>query len=453
MAKSKLPKLPAGPEGPGRFGAYYVKLKWDPEWDRPWRVADHPDVVVRFDDGGHRLVFWRGTSYIPCWVTDNGKWYTNEFVERRGHQSPNTRGCCEPMSDKQCRFSHVRIIESNEARAVIHWRYSPVDVRYQQPFIDPETNWGDWVDEYYTVYPDASCIRKVQVQTTRPDLWMEFHEAIVVNQPGTMPEDNIELDALTVSNMRGETKTYTWTENGAPPMREFWERWDANIMRVNLKSRTVPFSVVPPHKEYGLLITPYSGHAPTSHFKFWNHWPVSQVACDGKTAESPDRPSHSSLCHFDLAEHASAAWPVYEEGPKLKTKLMLTGMTDKDAGDLVPTAKAWLSAPALKIKESGVKNNGFDLAQKAYRLAVSGNTNLGSITATAAASVDAPLVNPAFVVSGWGERPVTVQVDGKNARAGRDYRFGFIYTLDATDLVIWLRKESIKPVDVVIKAG
>ncbi len=172
MAKTDLPKLPAGPQGPGRFGAYYAKLEWDPAWDRPWRVSDHPDVVVRFDDGGHRLVFWRGTSFIPCWVTDKGKWYTNEFIERRGHHSPNTNGCCEPMSDKQCRFSHVRVIESNEARAVVHWRYSPVDVRYRQPFIDPETGWGDWVDEYYTVYPDATCVRKITLHTTRPDLWI-----------------------------------------------------------------------------------------------------------------------------------------------------------------------------------------------------------------------------------------------------------------------------------------
>jgi len=99
--------LPSGPAGPGRFGAYYARLKYSLEWDKPWRVANHPDVVVQFDDGGHKFVFWRGTSYIPCWVSDAGVWYTNEFVERRGHHSPNTEGCVEPMSDKQCRFSRL----------------------------------------------------------------------------------------------------------------------------------------------------------------------------------------------------------------------------------------------------------------------------------------------------------------------------------------------------------
>ena len=117
-----VPKLPSGPLGSGSFGAMYTQLKFTPEWDAPWRVSDHPDVVVRFDDGGHRFVFWRGTSFIPCWVNDRGVWYTNEFVERRGHHSPNTDGCVEPMSDKQCRFSHVRVIESNDARdGAIGW--------------------------------------------------------------------------------------------------------------------------------------------------------------------------------------------------------------------------------------------------------------------------------------------------------------------------------------------
>jgi len=48
MTDTNLPLLPSGPREPGRFGAYYAHLRWDLEWDAPWRVADHPDVVVRF---------------------------------------------------------------------------------------------------------------------------------------------------------------------------------------------------------------------------------------------------------------------------------------------------------------------------------------------------------------------------------------------------------------------
>ena len=41
--------MPSGPKGPGAFGAYYTHLQYCPEWDRLWRVSDHPDVIVIFD--------------------------------------------------------------------------------------------------------------------------------------------------------------------------------------------------------------------------------------------------------------------------------------------------------------------------------------------------------------------------------------------------------------------
>jgi hypothetical protein len=68
-------RLPSGPKGTGRFGAYYQTLKYSLGWDRLWKISDHADVVVRFDDFDHRFVFWRGTSSIPHWATYDGAWY------------------------------------------------------------------------------------------------------------------------------------------------------------------------------------------------------------------------------------------------------------------------------------------------------------------------------------------------------------------------------------------
>jgi hypothetical protein len=153
-------KLPAGPEGPGRFGAYYTKLKFSETWDEPWRVGDHADVVVRFDEAAYKFIFWRGTSYIPFWVTENGIWYTNEFNETWGE---DVMGCAEPMSDKQARQSHVRIIESNDARVIVHWRYALVDNRGIIAKTDPVSGWGDWSDEYYIIYPDGVGLRKIHL--------------------------------------------------------------------------------------------------------------------------------------------------------------------------------------------------------------------------------------------------------------------------------------------------
>ena len=441
--------LPSGPPGEGKFGAYYANLKYNPQWDKPWRVGDHPDVVVRFENGGHRFVFWRGTSYIPCWVTDTGVWYTNEFVERRGHHSPTTEGCVEPMSDKQCRFSHVRIIESHDARVVVHWRYAPVDVRYNHPFIDPLTGWSDWVDEYYTIYPDAVGVRKITVQTTRPDLWTEFQEAIVVNQPGTMPDDNIELGAVSLANMAGESKTYYWNkERGGPEFEEGPEH--ANIFKVNLKASFSPFALVAPPQEDGILITPYLGHGKDSAFNWWDHWPVSQVASDGRRATSAEKPSHSSLCHIGLPGMATAEWKPYARGEKSRTKIMMHGMTDKPVGEIVPLAKSWLEPAKLKLTSGSYKSEGYDPTQMAYVLLYNEARKASRVSFKLMADSDSPVINPAVVIKGWGESDARLKVNGKGLRPNEGFRLGKNRTVDGTDLVIWIKAESTKPVEVVI---
>jgi hypothetical protein len=441
-----LPQLPSGPPGPGPFGAYYTHLTFTAEWDAPWRVGDHADVVVRFDNGGHRFVFWRGTSYIPCWVTDAGVWYTNEFVERRGAHSPNTEGCVEPMSDKQCRFSHVRVIESNDARVVVHWRYAPVDVRYEHPFTDPATGWSDWVDEYYAIYPDASGARRITVHTSATDRWCEFQECIVVNQPGTMPDDNIDLDAVTLANMDGQQKTYTWIEDGGPEFDAGPPR--ANIIKVNTKGSIKPYAIAPPAAK-GQLITPYSGHGRDSHFNWWDHWPVSQTASDGRGAVSAERPSHSSLAHIGLPGVATAEWKPYEQGPDTITKIMLHGLTDKAAAGLVPLAKSWLE-PAHATVEGPYASKGYDPTQLAYVFIAELPGQASELTVRLEASEASPAVNPAFVVERWGSADASVSLHGRTLTKGKDYQVGHSEGVSGKSLIVWIKTAQTNPVTVKI---
>ena len=69
-------------------------------------------------------------------------------------------------------------------------------------------------------------IRDIENQSTNLEKWIEFHEAIVLNQPGTLPEDNIQAGAVSVANMKGEHHTYYWDENGGP-------KFDKNPSRAN----------------------------------------------------------------------------------------------------------------------------------------------------------------------------------------------------------------------------
>jgi hypothetical protein len=466
------PALPSGPPGPGRFGAYYTRLRFAEEWERPWRVGEAADVVVRFDETPNRLVFWRGTSFIPAWVTENGIWYTNEFFETQSGAMPTS---AEPMADKQARLSHARILESNEARVVVLWRYAPVALNYDLVHVDQLTGWGDWVEETFTVYPDGICIRKIRVWSSNPrvdpnlglDLgnFRQFHEAIIINPPGTRPEDNIKPEALTLANMKGETETYSWAKEAPGFPADYDEatlkvlhrisdlataqhKWltkprGGNILRVNLKAVYSPYVVIDPREA---AIDCYAGEIirERSMFPWWNHWPVSQqIRSNGRWAVAPDRPSHSSLAHIQ-------SWRPFEESEDGITMLMLNGLTDKPAAGLLPLAKSWLSPPSVEVLGGAFQSEGFDPTERAFRLVRRKGSPSGRLEVRLNASQESPVVNPVLVVRNWGPSGAAVEVDGRPAVPGREARVGLVPGLERDDLVVWVRADSSKPLRIAL---
>lgn len=462
------PVLPSGPKGPGRFGAYYTRLRYSEEWERPWRVGEQPDIVVRFENNPTRLVFWRGTSYVPAWVTENGIWYVNEFYENQRDGMPTS---AEPMADKQARFSTVKILESTPARVVVQWRYAPVSVHYEPVFVDPLTGWGDWVEETYTVYPDGTCVRKIHTFSSSPYVvegqgageinFRQFHESIVINPPGTRPEDNIKPGAITLGNMKGEAHTYNWEKEPPGEKATFdaetlrtlhrisdrdthTHKWltkpaQGNIHLVNLKAKFSPFVIVDPRQ---VAIDCYAGEIirERSMFPWWNHWPVSQqIRSNGRWAVAPDRVSHSSLTHIQ-------SWRPHEERPDGVTMVMLNGLTNGGVSDLLPLAKSWLEAPAAQSKTAGFESRGFDRTEGAYVFARR-DAAANSIDVTLQASAASPLVNPALVIKNWNAASAKVRVDGKPLTG---LQIGVTHRLDGDDLVVWIPRSVTTPMRVVV---
>ena len=344
----------------------------------------------------------------------------------------------EPMSDKQDRYSHVRIIENNDARIVVHWRYAQCECEhYLGNYPDPLTGWTDWADEYFTIYPDGVSARKVIAWTTYVKSWHEFQETIVINGAGTRPEDNINPEALTIANMNGESDTYTWLDH--PPARAS-HLAHPNIQVVNLKSTWKPFQIVPPDHAG---ITPYTGEKTFAMFEWWNHWPVTQVASSGISAYAPDRASHSSLSHIVWAPCAQTSDSV--------TKIMLAGMTTKSALDLLPLAKSWISAPPINLDGEGFTSQGYDQSQRAYVVTRTAETSTAALKTVLRASHDSPLENPAFVFKHWGDSAPGLKVDGNVLTRGPAFRYGFVPHLEGDDLVIWLQLEAVAPVQIEIK--
>ena len=432
-------RMPSGSSNPGRFGAYYTKLKYYDEWDALWPVGPHTDIVVQFDNSPVRVVFWRGIRYSPVWVTENDIWMADQSAETGTDEA----GCIEHMQDIHCRYSHVRIIENTDARVVVHWRYAPVGSRNYLWIRNEKTGWAFWVDEYYTFYPDGLGMRKmVWRRSSEGDNyppWIQKQETIVLCHPGQTPEDVINDDFITFANFRGESFTYSWeeklrTQRGAVPD-------DAYIQLVNLKSIAKPFIIFEPGSTKG-----YIGGNPGLYSKFstCNHWPVAQISSDGRDALQPDRAS-SFL--------GTSTRPVIHDGPDQTFWVSwMYGMTEGSAAALAPLGKSWAQPPELKVKGQDFENRGYDFSQRAYVLKYKKSGKPSVLECDLQASKKSPVVNACLYIKDWGGNEASLKIDGKVIARGKDFRLGKVQTLDGSDLVVWIKKETTQPFKITITA-
>ena len=452
-ALSRRDVLPRGPDGSGSFGAFYTRLNYYKEWDDLWRVSEVPDLFVRFDRSLVQMVFWRGTSFNPCWVTENDIWYTNEWLETWGS---DVVSCAEPIMDRHCRYSHVRLIENTAARVVIHWRYALNDALYDFAAMSDDGR-GEWCDEFHILYPDQVGIRKMELHYSHPERRHDWVEQIVVLPPGKYPGDVIEEKSISLVNMDGDVKAYTWDENLEIAMSE---PRGANMSYVHLKSDYRPFFIVSPDSVETVegnwdspYIRSYAAHmastdyrpdpAPTA-YGWWNHWPVAQIPGDGRWVTTPDRPSHFNLTTF-------VQWNDYEYTDRTRTRIMLQGMTDKPAGDLLPLARSWLQAPEMTISSEGFTGGAYDRSERAYMIEQGDSGDGSPLSLVLEASADSPLVNPAIIIKNWGSWPATCFLNDKNLAEGEDFRQGIRRSLEGEDLILWFSIEEDKPVKIVLR--
>ena len=423
-------RMPSGPKDlPKRFAAYYTRLEYADLWERPWRVGPHPDILVTFDQSPVRVIFWRGTSYGASWVTENDICMGDQSTEDSG----TGWGLSEHMADKQCRYSHVRLIENHDARIVVHWRYAVADIRYTINHENPITGWGDWTDEYYTIYPDAVATRKQVLWTTSNVGGFQWQETIFFSQPGTRPEDNIEMQAFTLANMDGQTHTYSWAA-GAP--ENYNKPKNANIQLTNLKAENRPFIIFEPGPE----ISAFGGGDVLSDFPWWNHWPVSQIPSDGRKVMGPDRPSHSSLSNYK-PQAAPGEGDSY-------IAVSLYGMTDKGIESLIPLARSWNCPAKLNLMAAGFESEGFNKYERAYVLSRKDSGSPSTLKFELAASEKSPIVNPAFIIKNWDAPAAELAINDEPVERGKDFRLGRRRTLETTDLVVWIKKETAAPITV-----
>jgi hypothetical protein len=429
-------KMPSGDGGTGPFGAYYCQLKYSPAWDKLWQGSDYPDIIVRFPDNPVRFVFWRGTSYVPAVVSDNGIWMTDQSLECWGPGE-----CFEAMGDKQTRYSHVRIIENSPARCVIHWRYALASIQHAI-LAEDETGRGDWADEYWTIYPDAVASRKQVLWSKHYDKDLasfQFQETIFLNQPGTKPQDNVNDDAITFCDMDGHKASYSWKI--AIP-KKFDEPAFQPIQLVNFKSEHKPFSIFHPKR----ITRPFSfGAMPGySTFPCWNHWPVQQSSSDGRNAVAADKPSHSSLTE------SNGSIQIVEKGiDGSYLAASLIGMTTKPIDSLLPLARSWNFPPEFKIVSDEFQYLGYDKYQRAYLL-IAENPKARQLEIQIDSSEASPVQNIALIIDNIDLSHARVIIRDAILKRNADYTTGMIGSPDRDKTIVFIKVQSSHPLTIKI---
>jgi|GEM_PF-6121518 len=150
----------------------------------------------------------------------------------------------------------------------------------------------------------------------------------------------------------------------------------ANIQLINFKSKYKPFIIF---REGGSFeVFSVEVRPDYSHFPWWNHWPVAQISSDGRSANAPDRATHSSLSWGDPGGEAA-----------------LYGMAEQPEKILVDLARSWNYPPEIVMKGSDYKSKGYDYTQRAF---VINTLKQGKeLNLTFNASEKSHLFNPTFV--------------------------------------------------------
>ena len=417
-------RLPVIARNPGRFGAYYTKLKYYPGWDNLWPVENDPDVVVCFDKSPVKLIFWRGTRYGPAWVSENENWMADQSVETWKTGKDDTDGCFEHMQDRHCRFSHVRIIENTAARIVVHWRYALVSSHDNVWRPDEKTGWETWADEYYYVYPDGSGLRKVSWNKGTLGPEVQFQESLPLLQPGQRKNDLLETDYVTIAD-------YDFNQKSVPQeLREHPADWPHNftVQQFNFKADNKPFICFEPGND---MLVRYVALG-------YNHFPVGQARCDGRWIRTLDRPGHISS--------SPISYPIIHEEGNRSHWNGLYGMNTMGMTELINFGRSWAYPAGLTLNGSGFSSQGYDKSQRCYQIECN-QPAVGALEITLQGSKQSPVINPAIRIKNWNLDAAKVLVNGKPSD---DARIGFNHEIEGADLVLFLFLNEAAPVQVTV---
>jgi hypothetical protein len=423
-------------------------------------------VVVSFDKefpfyDTAKFVFWNEANYIPWWHIDDKCTVSYEFCETWGG---GTTGCCEPMSDKLRRWTQAEIVESNEARVVVHWHYVLADPHYRW--------WGrsneekPYADEYYTFYPDGTGVRKLvytpSLNSGHAINWNEISELMVISRGGVKPGEYLKETALTLMDTKTKEVDFLWDLSKEEPiakMPEEVQTWDEVICRVNLKMRPSVFEVFAHEENAAPKTFPYpltewwanygaewafemrGGYEFEDDFWTFSHWPISKIPYDepvktnGKFVREP---SHTSL--LPVAGHPGVTG--------VTTWAMLIGLVPEENKEtLQKKARSWIYTPGIKMLDDSCSFVENDYYQRALVFNTASKDPVCNFIADPEAN-DSVLYNPVFIIKNWKPKTVSLSINGTPIVHSPSK---FRYAVKGTKAIIWIKGEFKQKTEFLIK--
>ena len=397
-------------------------------------------AVVTFENKPYTMVF--KLPWAAGYVTAGGvvclQGYSETFDKK------NCTGCAEICQDTKARYARMWIANQSPARIVVRTRGALCDRdgKIAHRDLDSKSPYGkgDWADEWFKIYPDGTCVRTVTIYTGmaaqaeaswgRKGHPFECQETIIQSGSARPPTADINVNALTLMNMAGQTKTVSFKPypQAGEPLK------GANIQIVNLKSRFKPFTIV---QDDDVTISPYRGpDIDRKHIeqRVFVGWPRGE-----KWGKS-----------YTVALSHVVDWKFHKRTENRLTRTYLLGMTQADAqGEVLGVARAWLKAPELKTNSKGYKSLGYDRTEKAWVIEQTA-PNAAGLTVQIAATKGRPVINPCIIIRNTKRTIASFQQDGKSIEQGVGLRVGREKKTGRSDLVIWRPMSSIKPVSFAI---
>ena len=440
MNKSERSFSAVGPESPV---VEYLSDPISPVPDELKNVA----VEVFFDLQPTTMRF-----SLPCYpsmVTENNIHFSNGWTET---YDPKASSSCEILWDRNSKYARMWIESQNPARIVVRFRAAIADPDgyIAHSYIPSGSPYGkgDWTDEWYYIYPDGIHTRHVKIYTglagqsltvtdetfedippireIPPNVVHEFQEDFVFGLPGHLPEDDIDVSAITLIHLDGTSKTFSYK----PYPNGFGDYTLAPIKVINLKSAYKPFTIFIP---YGLENETYPPEGELPHiFQTW--------------LKGEEGGYSASLGH-------TLNWWHYRRTENILEQVYLSGMVNSgyNSEELTELAKSWITYPRMLFDEVELSYTEitYDQAQRAY-IITNELQNSESINFKIGfpdhendeLPVPVSIVNPAFVVKDWGTGGAELRINGQVSPEGKTVRFGYERTPSGHDLIIWVKMKS-----------